>query len=122
MALAMVLPDESGSPSITGAEIHNAVAPSLWPYEVLSGIRAAQARGRLSAVDAGEAARLLASLDIDYVQPQFESVLALSRATELSIDDASYLALAIRLSLPLATRDQKLMDVAATLGIETISA
>lgn len=121
-ALALVLPDENGSLSETGAEIHNALAPSLWPYEVLSGIRAAQARGRLTPVDADEAARLLATLEIEYVHPQFEALLALSHSTGLSIYDASYLALAIRHSLPLATRDQKLMDVAATLGIETISA
>ena len=49
-------------------------------------------------------------------------ILALSRRHALTTYDASYLELAMRLSLPLATRDTDLKRAAQSAGIELIPA
>jgi predicted nucleic acid-binding protein len=49
-------------------------------------------------------------------------VLPLARAQQLTTYDASYLELAMRLGLPLATKDAALVRAAATLRVATLGA
>lgn len=118
-ALALVFPDEEPPPALTGADLIGSLAPTLWPYEVLSAIRSAERRGRIEPEDAHQAAIALASLPLEFVHPSFPDVLAVSRATGLSVYDASYLALALAYQVPLATRDRRLSLAATSIGVAT---
>ena len=100
-----------------------AFVPSLWPVEVGSVLLAATRRGR---IQAGEWPGILAALEAlpIEVEPVSASrawgpVLALADRHGLSIYDAMYLELAVRLRLPLATLDRKLAVAARTDGVET---
>jgi predicted nucleic acid-binding protein len=93
-------------------ETSTAVAPAIWPLEVGNVLIVAERRKRL-----GEASvvRFLALLDslpiiVEQESPQrmFREIVALAREYGLSTYDASYLDLAMRLGLPIATRDGSL--------------
>ena len=116
-AVALVLPDQSSNVTLTGADVQGAMAPSIWPYEVVSALRVAEMRGRIDAADVDLAVSLFSSFDIEFVHPRTDEVLALARETGLTVYDASYLAVAIRYERPLATSDHILIAAARKLGI-----
>jgi len=100
-----------------------AVVPAVWPLEVGNGILMAERRGRLSHADAVQFLTLLRQLPIR-VEPEppermLGEILALAMAREqgLSTYDASYLDLAMRLGLPLATQDDQLREAAERCGV-----
>lgn len=117
-AVAMVLDDEDAPTELLGTDLVGALAPTIWPYEVLSALRAAEKRGRIDHSTSDEASSLLAKIPLEFVHPAFESVLAVARATGLSVYDASYLTLALAHDIPLYTRDRKLADAATAVGVE----
>ncbi len=89
-----------------------AVVPGLWPVEVGNVLLAATRRGR---VHRNDWKRLYGSLDalpieIDPETPDrvWSAILPLADRHRLSVYDATYLELAIRLKLPLATLDEAL--------------
>ena len=101
------------------ARRENVHAPHVWPLEFLNSLRMLERRARLLAhqVD-GIVAR------ISRMQIRVETVLAdnrvlieISRQLDLSIYDASYLELAQRRGLPLATRDASLQRAARAAGV-----
>ncbi len=122
-------PDEQTAQSeslldrLTGDE---AYAPAIWTLEVANTLSMAKRKGRISVttVDAfvGQLRRLKVNLDHDHEARAFSMILALSRRHALTTYDASYLELAMRLSLPLATRDTDLKRAAQSAGIELIPA
>lgn len=120
IVIALVLPDEQSPSHLTGEALIGSIAPTLWPYEVLSALRSAERSGRIAQGDVQNAASALARLPIEFVHPNYQEVVSTSRACDLSIYDASYLALAARYGAPLATLDSRLTSAAATLGIATI--
>jgi len=98
-----------------------AVVPAVWPLEVGNGILMAERRGRLSHADAVQFLTLLRQLPIR-VEPEppermLGEILALAREQGLSTYDASYLDLAMRLGLPLATQDDQLREAAERCGV-----
>jgi len=124
--MAWVFPDEA---SKTTAELrdllvdHRAFVPSLWPVEVGSVLLAAAQRDRIST---DEWSHICASLDalpieIDPVSTSrvWGPALTLARRHSLSIYDATYLELALRMQLPLATLDQALTVAAQAAGVDT---
>ena len=115
----MVLDDEDTPLQLLGTDLVGSIAPTIWSYEVLSAVRAAERRGRLDAEAADRASSLLAELPLEFVHPSNDAVLAVARATDLSVYDASYLALALAHDLPLFTLDRALGKAAAQIGIET---
>ena len=117
--IALFLPDEDAPSALTGDRLLGSIAPTLWPYEVLSALRSAEMVGRIAHDDAVLAAGALASLPIEFVHPSFQDVLDVSRMTGLSIYDSSYLALARSSGLPLATQDRELASAATALGVAT---
>ena len=50
----------------------------------------------------------------------FTRILQVARAQGLTTYDASYVELALRLDLPLASNDREMRDAAASLGIEVL--
>jgi predicted nucleic acid-binding protein len=120
VALALVLPDEQ---SDWAADVVSLVArtgaraPMLWEYEVVSGLRNAEHRQRISAEDVDDALTLLSRLPIRLEQPSAQSILRLSRDHALTAYDAAYLAVAVRHGLPVATRDHALATAAQAEGV-----
>ena len=93
-----------------------ALVPSLWPLEVANAFVNAERRGRLQPARTAELIAQIAKLGIEvdtHTSAQaWKGTLTLARRYGLSVHDASYLELAIRESLPLATLDQALAKVA----------
>lgn len=95
--------------------------PSLWPLEVANVLVAAERRRRLTAADSARFVELLMGLPIVVDERSHEralsQVLAAARQLGISVYDASYLELAMRLGASLATRDAQLRAAAATAGV-----
>lgn len=120
VALALVLPDEQSDWAADVASLvarTGARAPMLWEYEVVSGLRNAERRQRISAEDVDDALTLLSRLPIRLEQPSAQSLLRLSRDHALTAYDAAYLAVAVRHGLPVATRDHALATAAQAEGV-----
>lgn len=97
-----------------------AVVPALWFVEVTNVLGMAERRGRIDAAGLQEALRLLRSLPLVVDElPSLtwsEPVLQLMRAHRLTAYDATYLELACRRGLPLATKDRDLLVAAPAAG------
>ena len=95
-------------------------APTLWRLEVVNAVRSLERR-RAMAADAAEVA-----VDIlDRMRPEFHDVampfadlLKLARKFDLTAYDATYLALAIELRLPIACNDGPLRAVLPRAGVK----
>lgn len=89
-----------------------AYVPPVWPLEVVNVLVAAERKKCISEADSVRFISLLSQLPIlvEYESPEkvMNDLLGLSRAYNLSSYDASYLDLAMRKGLPLATLDEKL--------------
>ncbi|MDE2515604.1 MAG: type II toxin-antitoxin system VapC family toxin [Rhodospirillales bacterium] len=101
--------------------VDEAMAPSLWWFELRNTLIVNERRGRLSEADTAlflqELSRFGVMLDR---APQEASVLALARRHRLTVYDASYLELAKREAVPLATLDRALREAAIALGVGLI--
>lgn len=93
-----------------------ALVPHLWHLEATNVLLSAEKRGELSI---GEVERFVSQLEklpiqVDPLTAQqaFNRILSLARSYKLSSYDASYLELAIREGLPLATLDKDLKKAA----------
>lgn len=102
-------------------ERNSAVVPVLWPIEVANAILVGERRRRLSASESARFLKLLSGLAIHVDTRTAESVfprtLPVARTYGLSAYDASYLELAMREELPLATLDERLQKAAADAGV-----
>lgn len=98
-----------------------AVAPAIWPLEVLNGLTMAERRGRLDIMRRHQLAGFLrdlpVNLDQETADQAWTATMRLSERHRLTLYDAAYLELAQRLQLPLATLDQELRAAANALGI-----
>lgn len=98
-----------------------AAVSSLWPLEVANILLVGERRGRISQADTATFIGLLEGLPIriddETSEHAMKASLNLARAQNLSVYDASYLELALRRGLPIATLDAKLKAAAAALGI-----
>lgn len=102
-----------------------AVVPSIWPLEVVNVLIVAERQKRLSESDSIRFLTLLSQLPIvvEYERPEMmKELLALARAYNLSSYDASYLYLAMRKGLPMATLDNKLIEAAISIDIPILEA
>jgi predicted nucleic acid-binding protein len=94
-------------------------APALWQLEFANVLRSACKRGALDALGAHEVIEQIAALPImvDRETPGPAAILTLALRYDLTSYDAAYLELALRLQLPIATRDAALMEAARAAGI-----
>lgn len=97
------------------------VVPLHWPLEVTNVLRSAVTRGRLSETKAAAKVAALMSLPLHYDslthQLAFTGTYALARKYKLTIYDAAYVELALRLGAPLATNDEDLARAAGRAGV-----
>jgi len=100
--------------------------PTLWLYEVANSLHFGVRRERMSSALMTEKMRMLATLPLTFHEAQpslvFNEVGALARRFKLTIYDACYIELALRLGLPLASRDTELRSAAREAGVEVLQA
>lgn len=102
-----------------------AFAPAIWPLEMANAVLVGERRQRLTRADAERFVAALASMrvsfDMDSLYGRLGNSLSLARDHQLSLYDATYLELAIRLGLPLATLDTRLRDAATRAGVPLLA-
>lgn len=90
-----------------------AIVPVLWWFEVRNVLVINERRGRIDWPGSGAFLADLERLPIHLDrQPDSEAILALARQHRLTVYDAAYLELALRMDAPLATLDQQLARAA----------
>lgn len=115
VALAWVLPDETNPTldHLCDRLIDDvALVPPVWPLEIGNVLLVAVKRGSLTAKDVSQLVTELRALPLEIdatsTERALETILALAQKYDLTTYDASYLELAKRRDLPLATLDAKL--------------
>ena len=111
-------PNELADRALDALSEHGAVVPALWRWEVQEVLRRLEAAGQLTlSVDGALAEMRQLPITIDDIPSGlFGSEMALAKRHGLSLYDASYLEVAVRHSLPLATIDKKLASAAKVAG------
>ena len=103
-----------------------AVIPPLWFVEIANGLGMAERRGRIAQTGMPEAMTLLRSLPLETDEPpslaRCEVILDLMRTYRLTAYDATYLELARRRGMSLATRDRDLLVAAPAAGVTLFAA
>ena len=129
VALAWCFRDERTEATATLLErvqTDAAAVPSLWHLEVANVLALAERRGRITPAESTELIALLETLEIvvdeETASRALGRVLDLARAERLTAYDAAYLELAMRLGLPLASKDADLCDAAERLGVSVLRA
>jgi predicted nucleic acid-binding protein len=101
-----------------------ALVPSIWPLEVVNVLLVGERKMRISEADSVRFTTLLSQLPIVVEYERLEQImmdiLALARVKKLSSYDASYLDLAMRKDLPLATLDKKLKQAAIAVDVKIL--
>ncbi len=103
-------------------KVTNAIVPVTWGLEVANVIARAEAKSLVTEARSGAFLALLEDVDIDVDAATFVQALSgtlqLARRYKLSAYDASYLELALRRGLPLATLDEDLHKAAKKAGVK----
>ena len=98
-----------------------ALTPAIWPLEAANAVLVGARRQRLQLADTVRFLDLLRSLPIAVAALPLDQamgpVLELARTFTLSAYDASYLELAMREGVPLATQDARLRVAATAAGV-----
>ena len=100
----------------------NALVPATWGLEVANVIARAEAKGLVTEARSGVFLEMLEGVAIEVDMATFSHALShtlqLARRYKLSAYDASYLELALRLGIPLATLDEDLQKAAKKAGVK----
>jgi predicted nucleic acid-binding protein len=123
-ALAWVLPTEATAATdelLARIAEAGAVAPGLWPLEIANVLMVSERRGRISLADRSRALAVLGELPIRIddrtAAMAFGAISALAAGRDLTVYDACYLELSLRLGLPLASLDKRLCEAARVAGV-----
>ncbi|AYH42721.1 type II toxin-antitoxin system VapC family toxin [Azoarcus sp. DN11] len=103
-------------------EDDRAIVPALWQLEFANVLRTACRKQRLVAAHAQQIIEQICSLpiEIDTGTPGPSELLALALRYNLSSYDAAYLELALRLQLPIATKDEPMRAAASISGVGVV--
>ncbi len=101
-----------------------AVAPQLWPIEAINGLLTAERRGRINAAARARLTGFLQALPItidgETASRLWSATAQLAANHRLTAYDATYLELALRAVLPLATTDKSLIVAANNAGVTVL--
>lgn len=124
-AIAWTMVDESSAlaeAALGRLRLGGGVAPQFWWAELRNGLLAAERRGRISPAGTDAALAALDGLPITLDDaPRGAMVMRIAREHDLTVYDAMYLELALRLDRPLATLDRKLSRAAEAAGGTVLS-
>lgn len=127
IALAWCFDDEASPATealLDEVSARGAVVPGLWHLEIANALLQAERSGRNIAEGITARleyiGRLPIATDTETAGRAWRETLALARAERLTTYDASYLELAIRCGLPLATRDRALAAAAKRAGVTVL--
>jgi predicted nucleic acid-binding protein len=128
VALSWIFEDERSAYSDYVGELMKdgfAAVPVVWPLEVANALLVAIRRRRLREADGALLIGALDRLRIDIdrgvaLESLARTTLAVGLAHQLSSYDASYLELAMRRGLPLATQDARLASAAIAAGVDIL--
>jgi predicted nucleic acid-binding protein len=100
------------------------IVPSLWTFEVANALLLLQRHNRLSASDCASArqivSRLRPAFDDEGTYAALTVIWEIADRHELTVYDATYLELAIRKRVGLASRDRVLNKAAKLAGVKTV--
>jgi predicted nucleic acid-binding protein len=101
-----------------------AAVPQIWPLEVANVLALATRKARITVSRRAKFLAMLAAQSIT-VDPlthtiAFHDILTLADAYKLTVYDAAYLELAMRLGVPLATLDKDLSKAAIASGVAVL--
>jgi len=100
----------------------DALVPTLWTYEVGNVLLMAERRKRITEAQGRRFTQLLESLPIrisdSHLNSLWSNAVVVAREHGLSVYDGTYLDLAMREGIALATRDKALRKAAKKLGIK----
>ena len=103
-----------------------ASVPAIWHLEIANVLALSERRGRITSAGSAEFIELLETLEIviDEETPSraLGRVLDLAREEQLTAYHAAYLELAMRLGVPLASKDGDLCDAAERLRVRVLRA
>ena len=103
-----------------------ASVPATWPIEVANVLALAERCRRITPADSAEFIAKLEDVailvDEETSSRAFGRVLDLAREERLTAYDAAYLELAMRLGVPLASKDANLCNAAQRLGVSVLRA
>ena len=127
IALSWCFADES-TPTTTALlerlETETAFVPQLWFLEVGNILIGASRKKRISQAKIAEFLDLLSNLNIqtdhETAVRGFHEILSLAQSEHLTTYDSAYLELAMRLGIPLASKDMELRKAAKRLGVELL--
>ena len=107
----------------TRLEVEKALVPTLWQLELANVLKTACTKGRLTQAQARQILDTLNQLpiEVDTAAPLGQRQLfELAMRYNLSSYDATYLELAMRHGLPLATQDEQLKLAAQMAGVDVV--
>ncbi len=121
-AMAWCFEDEADAESdalLRRVATEGAVVPAIWRFEVANVLAMAHRRGRISAAQSARLAGLLERLPLEVAAlPSISELVLHARDAGLTAYDVAYLQLAATSDLPLATRDERMAEVAHSLGVD----
>ena len=128
-AMAWVLKDEATSETnkilISLGQGSKAFAPALWRWEIANALLNVEKRNRATKAEVGKHMNLLKSYPIEIDEAAVDQAWAathlLAQKHKLTSYDASYLELAIRRGLPLASLDAELQVAAKAENVEVFT-
>jgi predicted nucleic acid-binding protein len=99
--------------SALASSFADAVAPSLWAYEIGNSVLMGVRRKRITQPDAEQFLFSLQDLNVGlFGPPSSGELVTLARTHDLTVYDAAYFSLARQTGLPLATLDRQLIRAA----------
>ena len=101
-----------------------AVVPAVWPLEITNALLSALRKKRITQTKAVSFLERLRGLPIAVEEASlarvFDHIFLQSQASQVTSYDGSYLELAMRKHVPLATLDEPLLKAAQALGVEIL--
>lgn len=125
VTLSWFMPDETANLEILGRVVtEGAIAPAIWGLEIGNVLLCAERAGRLTTNQRHKAIYTLKDIYIKIDQTTLEhtwlETMDIATQYGLTLYDASYLELALRYGIPIATLDKSLKRASKIAGIVTI--
>lgn len=127
LAMAWCFEDEASAAAdsiLERVRDDGALVPALWVWEVANVLTLAARRGRIGGGDVAARLALMTALPIrvddEGAARAWRETALLAHAETLTVYDAAYLELALRLSADLATLDTELRRAAGRVGVRVL--